>query len=257
MNLLRNRVAFITGASAGIGEATAALFAEEGANLILAARRGDRVQKLAERLRKEYQINVHFFQLDVRNQREVETKLTGLPEEWKTIDILVNNAGLSRGLEKLHDGKLSDWEEMIDTNIRGLLYVSRVVIPGMVQRGKGDIVNIGSIAGHELYPGGNVYCATKFAVDALTKGMQIDLVDTPLRVSTVDPGMVETEFSMVRFHGDTERAKKVYQGIQPLSGRDVAEAILFCVTRPLHVNIHQVRIMPTNQAGAMVAYRTG
>ncbi len=257
MNLLRNRVAFITGASAGIGEATAALFAEEGANLILAARRGDRIQKLAERLRKEYQINVHFFQLDVRNQREVETKLTGLPEEWKTIDILVNNAGLSRGLEKLHEGKLSDWEEMIDTNIKGLLYVSRVVIPWMVQRGKGDIVNIGSIAGHELYPGGNVYCATKFAVDALTKGMQIDLVDTPLRVSTVDPGMVETEFSMVRFHGDTERAKKVYQGIQPLSGRDVAEAILFCVTRPPHINIHQVRIMPTNQAGAMVTYRTG
>lgn len=257
MNLLRNRVAFITGASAGIGEATAALFAEEGANLILAARRGDRVQKLAERLRKEYQINVHFFQLDVRNQREVETKLTGLPDEWKAIDILVNNAGLSRGLEKLHEGKLSDWEEMIDTNIKGLLYVSRVIIPGMVQRGKGDIVNIGSIAGHELYPGGNVYCATKFAVDALTKGMQIDLVDTPLRVSTVDPGMVETEFSMVRFHGDTERAKKVYQGIQPLRGRDVAEAILFCVTRPPHVNIHQVRIMPTNQAGAMVTYRTG
>lgn len=255
MNLLRNRVAFITGASAGIGEATAGLFAEEGANLILAARRGDRVQKLAERLRKEYQINVHFFQLDVRNQREIETKLTGLPEEWKAIDILVNNAGLSRGLEKLHEGKLSDWEEMIDTNIKGLLYVSRVIIPGMVQRGKGDIVNIGSIAGHELYPGGNVYCATKFAVDALTKGMQIDLVDTPLRVSTVDPGMVETEFSVVRFHGDTERAKKVYQGIQPLRGRDVAEAILFCVTRPPHVNIHQVRIMPTNQAGAMVAYR--
>lgn len=255
MNLLRNRVAFITGASAGIGEATAGLFAEEGANLILTARRGDRVQKLAERLRKEYQINVHFFQLDVRNQREVETKLTRLPEEWKAIDILVNNAGLSRGLEKLHEGKLSDWEEMIDTNIKGLLYVSRVIIPGMVQRGKGDIVNIGSIAGHELYPGGNVYCATKFAVDALTKGMQIDLVDTPLRVSTVDPGMVETEFSVVRFHGDTERAKKVYQGIQPLRGRDIAEAILFCVTRPPHVNIHQVRIMPTSQAGAMVAYR--
>ena len=158
-------------------------------------------------------------------------------------------------MEKLHERKLSDWEEMIDTNIKGLLYVSRVIIPGMVQRGKGDIVNIGSIAGHELYPGGNVYCATKFAVDALTKGMQIDLVDTPLRVSTVDPGMVETEFSVVRFHGDTERAKKVYQGIQPLRGRDIAEAILFCVTRPPHVNIHQVRIMPTSQAGAMVAYR--
>ncbi|SYZ74602.1 NADP-dependent L-serine/L-allo-threonine dehydrogenase YdfG [Candidatus Zixiibacteriota bacterium] len=257
MKLLANRIAFITGASAGIGEATAHCFAQNGADLILAARRLDRVEKLAAELKDKYQIDIHTFQLDVRHQPEVEKKIGGLPEKWQKIDILVNNAGLSRGLEKLHEGKLSDWEEMIDTNVKGLLYVSRAVIPGMVARGKGDIVNIGSIAGHEVYPGGNVYCASKFAVDALTKGMQIDLVDTPLRVSTVDPGMVETEFSMVRFHGDKERATKVYQNLAPLTGADIAEAILFCVTRPPHVNIHQVRIMPTCQAAAMVVSRKG
>jgi NADP-dependent 3-hydroxy acid dehydrogenase YdfG len=217
----------------------------------------DRLEKLAKNLKKKYEIETFCLQMDVQNQREVEGRLEALPIGWKKVDILVNNAGLSRGLDKLHEGKLTDWEEMIDTNIKGLLYVSRVVIPWMVKRGKGDIVNIGSIAGHEVYPGGNVYCATKFAVDALTKGMQIDLVDTPLRVSAVDPGMVETEFSMVRFHGDNERAGKVYQGVAPLTGEDVAEAILFCVTRPPHVNIHQVRIMPTCQAGAMVLHRKG
>ncbi len=255
MKLLENRIALITGASAGIGEATARCFAENGAKLILAARRLEKIEKLAQEIKKAYKTEIITFQLDVRHQKEVEQKLSALPEKWQKIDILINNAGLSRGLDKLHEGKLSDWEEMIDTNIKGLLYVSRVVIPRMVARGKGDIVNIGSIAGHELYPGGNVYCATKFAVDALTKGMQIDLVDTPLRVSTVDPGMVETEFSLVRFHGDQSRAEKVYQNLQPLKGADVAEAILFCVTRPPHVSIHQVRIMPTCQAAAMVVSR--
>ncbi|MCX6829908.1 MAG: SDR family oxidoreductase [candidate division Zixibacteria bacterium] len=254
---LKNKLALVTGASSGIGEATAHLFAQQGVRLLLVARRMDRLEKLAKNLKKKYEIETFCLQMDVQNQREVEGRLEALPIGWKKVDILVNNAGLSRGLDKLHEGKLSDWEEMIDTNIKGLLYVSRVVIPWMVKRGKGDIVNIGSIAGHELYPGGNVYCATKFAVDALTKGMQIDLVDTPLRVSAVDPGMVETEFSMVRFHGDNERAGKVYQGVAPLTGEDVAEAILFCVTRPPHVNIHQVRIMPTCQAGAMVLHRKG
>jgi len=254
---VKNKLALVTGASSGIGEATAHLFAQQGVRLLLAARRMDRLEKLAKSLKKKYEIETFCLQMDVQNQREVEGKLEALPIGWKKVDILVNNAGLSRGLDKLHEGKLSDWEEMIDTNIKGLLYVSRVVIPWMVKRGKGDIVNIGSIAGHELYPGGNVYCATKFAVDALTKGMQIDLVDTPLRVSAVDPGMVETEFSMVRFHGDDERAGKVYEGVAPLTGEDVAEAILFCVTRPPHVNIHQVRIMPTCQAGAMVLHRKG
>jgi 3-hydroxy acid dehydrogenase/malonic semialdehyde reductase len=255
MALIKDKLAFVTGATSGIGKACAEVFAREGARLLLCARRAERLAALTVDLRKKYGTDCHCFSLDVRHQPEVEKTLNALPDKWKAIDILVNNAGLSRGLEKLHEGKLTDWEEMIDTNIKGLLYVSRVVIPWMVARGNGDVINIGSIAGHELYPGGNVYCATKFAVDAITKGMQIDLVDTPIRVSTVDPGMVETEFSMVRFHGDSARAGKVYQGITPLSGADVAEAILFCVTRPPHVNIHQVRIMPTNQAGAMVVHR--
>jgi 3-hydroxy acid dehydrogenase/malonic semialdehyde reductase len=252
---VKNKIVLITGASAGIGEATARLFAENGSKLILAARRLDRLQTLAEELTKKFGVEIHSFQLDVRNQKEVESKLGALPEKWKAIDILVNNAGLSRGLDKLHEGKLLDWEEMIDTNVKGLLYVSRVVIPGMVARGKGDIVNIGSIAGYEVYPGGNVYCATKSAVNAITKGMQIDLVATPLRVCSVDPGMAETEFSMVRYRGDNERAAKTYQGVTPLTGADVAEAILFCVTRPPHVNIHQIRVMPTCQAAVMVTHR--
>jgi len=255
MQKIENKIAFITGASSGIGEATAILFAQNKARLILAARRTDKLEKLVSRLRAEYKADIYFFTLDVRNQKDVESKITALPSEWQDIDILVNNAGLSRGLDKLHEGKLIDWEEMIDTNVKGLLYVSRAVIPGMVRRNQGTIVNIGSIAGHEVYPGANVYCASKHAVDALTKGMQIDLVDTPLRVCTVDPGMVETEFSIVRFHGDLERAEKVYKGIEPLHPGDVAEAILFCVTRPAHVNISQLRIMPTAQATATIAFR--
>ncbi|MDM7913720.1 MAG: SDR family NAD(P)-dependent oxidoreductase, partial [Candidatus Eisenbacteria bacterium] len=178
-----------------------------------------------------------------------------LPEPWKSIDVLVNNAGLSRGLSRLHEGLLSDWEEMIDTNVKGLLYVSRAVIPGMIERGRGQVINIGSIAGHESYPGGNVYCATKAAVRALTAGMRMDYVDTPIRISTVDPGMVETEFSLVRFHGDRERADKVYQGITPLSADDVAEVVLFCATRPAHVEVAEVLLLPTAQASATLAHR--
>jgi len=178
-----------------------------------------------------------------------------LPASWQDIEILVNNAGLSRGLDKLHEGKLQDWEEMIDTNVKGLLYVSRAVIPGMVARGRGTIINIGSIAGHEVYPGGNVYCATKFAVDALTRGLRYDLVDTPLRVCTVDPGLVETEFSLVRFRGNDQRAQTVYQNLVPLRGEDVAEAVLFCATRPPHVQIAELIILPTNQAATTLVHR--
>jgi 3-hydroxy acid dehydrogenase/malonic semialdehyde reductase len=252
---VKEKIVFITGATSGIGQACALAFAREGAHLLLCARRSDRLATLAAELRETYRVRCHAFPLDVRDQKKVESAVPSLPAEWQAIDILVNNAGLSRGLNKLHEGKLADWEEMIDTNVKGLLYVSRAVIPGMVARGRGHIVNIGSIAGHEVYPGGNVYCATKFAVDAITKGMQIDLVDTPLRVSSVDPGMVETEFSLVRFHGDDVRAKKVYTGVTPLTGDDVAEAVLFCVTRPPHVNIHQLRIMPTVQASANIMHR--
>jgi len=255
MTSLKDKIVFVTGASSGIGRACVHAFAREGAKILMCARRKDRLHQLADELRDRHHIDCHYFQLDVRNQKDVETSLNTLPEKWKTIDILVNNAGLSRGLSKLHQGLLSDWEEMIDTNVKGLLYVSRVVIPWMAARGSGHIINIGSIAGHEVYPGGNVYCATKHAVDAITKGMQVDLVDTPIRVSSVDPGMVETEFSLVRFHGDDDRAKNVYKGLTPLTGEDVAEAIVFCCTRPAHVNIHQLRIMPTAQASATIAHR--
>jgi len=252
---LKDKIALVTGASAGIGEACAHAFAREGARVLICARRMEKLATLADMLRDRYKADVHFFALDVRNQNDVETSLKTLPEKWKAVDILVNNAGLSRGLSKLHEADLIDWEEMIDTNIKGLLYVSRAVIPGMVERKSGHIVNIGSIAGHEVYPGGSVYCATKHAVDAITKGMQIDLVDMPIRVSSVDPGMVETEFSIVRFHGDRERAEGVYKGLKPLSGEDIAEAVVFCCTRPPHVNIHQLRIMPTAQASSTIAHR--
>ncbi len=252
---MKEKIVLITGASAGIGLDTAGVFAREGAKLILTARREQVLKKLAEKLEKQYNTDSVCFPLDVRSQQEVEQKLNALPAVWKKIDVLVNNAGLSRGMNKLHEGELIDWEEMIDTNVKGLLYVSRAVIPWMVKRKKGHVINISSIAGHEVYPGGNVYCATKHAVDALTKGMQMDLIDSPVRVSSVDPGMVETEFSIVRFRGDKDRAKTVYQGLKPLTGEDVAEAILFCATRPPHVNISQLRIVPKDQASALVANR--
>jgi 3-hydroxy acid dehydrogenase/malonic semialdehyde reductase len=255
MTSLRDKVIFITGASSGIGLACARIFAADGARILVAARRLDRLKKLADELRAAYNVPVHAFALDVRDQPAVERAIAGLPPEWAAIDVLVNNAGLSRGLDKIHEAKISDWEEMIDTNIKGLLYVSRAVIPGMVKRGAGHVINIGSIAGHELYPGGNVYCGTKFAVKAISQGMRIDLVATPIRVSSVDPGMVETEFSLVRFHGDAERAGKVYQGLSPLLPDDVADTVVWCATRPLHVNVSEVVVMPTAQASTTLVHR--
>ncbi|MCX6566128.1 MAG: SDR family oxidoreductase [Candidatus Aminicenantes bacterium] len=255
MTSLKKMIVFVTGASSGIGRSCARAFAREGASILMAARRADRLNDLAKSLAAEYGVPVYFFALDVRNQVEVAQSLTALPDEWKPIDVLVNNAGLSRGLDKLPDGLISDWEEMIDTNVKGLLFVSRAVLPGMVARGRGHVINIGSIAGHELYPAGNVYCATKFAVKALSRGLRLDLSGTNIRVSTVDPGMVETEFSEVRFHGDAGRAAKVYQGLTPLSPEDVAEAVLFCATRPPHVNISEVIVMPTDQASTTMIHR--
>jgi 3-hydroxy acid dehydrogenase/malonic semialdehyde reductase len=252
---LSQKTVFITGASSGIGLACAYAFARHDARLIISARRKERIEALAQELNRVHDTEVFTIQLDVRNQPAVEKAVHDLPANWKDIDVLVNNAGLSRGLDKLHEGKLEDWEEMIDTNIKGLLYVSRAVIPGMVARGKGTIINIGSIAGHEVYPGGNVYCATKFAVDALTRGLRHDLVDTPIRVCTVDPGLVETEFSSVRFRGNEQRAKTVYQNFSPLTGADVADAVLYCASRPPHVQIAEMIILPTNQASTTLVHR--
>jgi len=255
MGLFDNKIVLVTGATAGIGRSTARAFAREGANVIVTGRRAARLVELADELRRDFRASAHHFPLDVQDAKAVHKAVANLPREWEAIDILVNNAGLSRGLDKIHEGTLGDWEEMIDTNIKGLLYVSRAVIPGMVRRGSGHIVNIGSIAGLEVYPGGNVYCATKAAVGILSKAMRIDLMGTSLRVTNIDPGMVETEFSVVRFHGDQERAAKVYQGLKPLSPDDVAEAIIFCASRPPHVNVSEVIIMATAQATAMLAHR--
>jgi 3-hydroxy acid dehydrogenase / malonic semialdehyde reductase len=251
---LQNKIILITGASSGIGAACAKVFADAGARLILASRRIEKLQQLATTLQLTSQTG-YLVQLDVCLRIAVESAISTLPSQWSDIDILINNAGLSRGLDKLHEGDYSDWEEMIDTNIKGLLYLTRYVVPGMVQRGNGHIVNIGSIAGHQTYPGGNVYCATKAAVKAISEGLKQDLLGTPIRVTSVDPGMVETEFSQVRFHGDTQRAEKVYQGITPLTADDIADTIFFCATRPKHVNINEVILMPVDQSSATLVNR--
>lgn len=243
-----SKIALITGASAGIGEACAKILAQHNYDLILAARRMDKIQTLASDLTSRYGIKTQCIKLDVRKAEEVELQLNALPEPWKAIDVLINNAGLSQGLDPIHEGKLADWDTMIDTNIKGLLYVSRIVSPWMVERKCGHIVNIGSIAGKETYANGNVYCATKHAVDALNKAMRIDLLPYGIRVTGIHPGAVETEFSEVRFKGDTERAKKVYEGFEPLIATDIAEAIWFAVSRPAHVNINDLIIMPSAQA---------
>jgi 3-hydroxy acid dehydrogenase/malonic semialdehyde reductase len=251
---LHGATALITGASSGIGEACAHALGDAGARLLLCARRVVRLERLAADLRARG-IETHLFQLDVRDRAGVDEAIGTLPEAWRAIDILVNNAGLSRGLDAIQEGSLDDWEEMIDTNVKGLLYVTRAVVPGMIERGRGHVVNIGSIAGHEVYPKGNVYCGTKHAVRALTRGMQIDLNGTGVRVTTVDPGMVESEFSVVRFHGDQERAASVYKGVTPLAPSDVADAVVYCVTRPAHVNIHEMLLMPTDQATSTIVNR--
>ncbi|GAB6282625.1 MAG: SDR family NAD(P)-dependent oxidoreductase [Ignavibacterium sp.] len=255
MNLLKNKIAFITGASSGIGKATAEIFAEEGANLILNARREDRILKFVKELKEKYNVETLPLIFDVRNYNSVKTKINSLPNNWKNIDILVNNAGLARGLDKIYEGSINDWEEMIDTNIKGLLYITREILPLMVKNSKGHIMNIGSTAGHDVYPNGNVYCATKFAEKALSQAIRIDSLDKKIKVTSIDPGMVETEFSTVRFHNDTERAKKVYENVSPLKPEDIAEIILFAVSRPYHVNINQVIVTPINQANSNFTFR--
>lgn len=255
MKSLQHKTVLITGASAGIGEATAIAFAEQGVRLILTARRKDKLDMLAKLLKEKFNTESLCMSLDVTRQKDVQKTIDGLPAAWSKIDILINNAGLGRGVDKIHEARIEDWEEMIDTNIKGLLYVSRAVIPGMVKRNSGHVINLGSAAGHEVYPGGNVYCATKHAVDALTKAMRMDLIETPVRVSTVDPGLVETDFGIVRFKGDTEKAKKPYENIQPLVGADIADIIVFIASRPAHVNINEVIVMPKAQASTTMVYR--
>jgi 3-hydroxy acid dehydrogenase / malonic semialdehyde reductase len=255
MNFLQDQIVLITGASSGIGAACAKLFAQGGAKLVLAARRQDRLEALAAELSQTYSSQIYLLQVDVSDRLQLEAALKSLPAPWVNIDVLVNNAGLSRGLDKLYQGSIQDWEEMIDTNVKGLLYVTRLLVPGMVDRGRGHVINIGSIAGHQTYPNGNVYCATKAAVRVLSEGLKLDLLGTPVRVSSVDPGLVETEFSNVRFRGDSDRAKTVYQGLTPLTPEDVADAVFFCATRPPHVNINEVILMPTDQSSATMVNR--
>lgn len=247
------KTALITGATSGIGEACADLFAAQGYHLILVARRENLLKEVAKRLEDKYAIETKTLVADVRNHDDLSYALETLPARWKQVDVLINNAGLSQGLDPIDKGSISDWDTMIDTNVKGLLYVTRIVSNWMISQKSGHIINIGSIAGQEVYPNGNVYCATKHAVDALNKGMRIDLLPHGIKVTAINPGMVETEFSKVRFKGDEGRAKKVYDGLEPLVANDIAEAIWFAVSRPAHVNINDMLIMPTAQAtGAII-----
>jgi 3-hydroxy acid dehydrogenase / malonic semialdehyde reductase len=252
---LTGKTVLITGASSGIGAACAEAFAASHCRLLLVARRMPRLTEVAAALRSRYPADVIVGTIDVRDRQAVEGWLAGLPETWRAIDILVNNAGLARGLAPLHEGEVADWEEMIDTNVKGLLYVTRAVLPGMVARRAGHVITIGSIAGHESYRAGNVYCATKHAVAGLIRGLAIDTLGTGVRVSSVDPGMVKTEFAKVRFHGDDQRAAGVYDGLEPLTAADVAEAVLFCATRPPHANVRELVLLPSAQAGSVHVHR--
>ena len=254
---LTDRTVLITGASAGIGAATARLFAGAGARLLLAARRVDRLRELAAELRAAHGTDTHLLELDVRDAGVVSRVLEDLPPEWGAIDVLVNNAGLSRGLDKVHEAELRDWEEMIDTNVKGVLYVTRAVLPGMVQRGRGHVINLGSISAYEVYAGGSVYCATKSALATITTGLRLDLFGTPIRVSLISPGAAETEFSAVRFRGDEERAATVYAGYQPLTAEDIADNIFYVATRPPHVNVDEIIVKCVAQARSTMVHKGG
>lgn len=244
------KIALITGATAGIGEATAYKLAKIQYNLILTGRRKDRLESIQKNIIEKFHVEVHLLNFDIRQLNAVKHQIDALPEAWKNIDILVNNAGLAAGLSDIQDGSIDDWETMIDTNVKGILYITRQVAPLMIKRKKGHIFNISSIAGKEVYPKGNVYCATKHAVDALTKGMRIDMLEHGIKVTAIAPGMVDTEFSTVRFKGDKTKADTVYDGLTPLYAEDIADAIVFAATRPAHVNINDMLIMPTAQASA-------
>ena len=249
-----NKTVLITGATSGIGLACARKFAENGDRLILTGRNESRLAEIRKEL-TDKGIDVLTLTFDVRNREQAEKCLCGLPVEWQQIDVLVNNAGLALGLEPEYEGSFDDWETMIDTNIKGLLTMTRLVVPGMVKRGQGHVINIGSVAGDAAYAGGNVYCATKAAVKALSDGLRIDVADTAVRVTNLKPGLVETNFSNVRFHGDTDRAAGVYKGIQPLTGDDIADVAVFAANAPAHVQIAEVLILATHQASGSVIVR--
>lgn len=250
-----DKIVLITGASSGIGAGCARKFASEGARLILNARNIERLEALAEEIKNEYGAACYILPFDVCDRQAAAAALASLPDEWKSIDILINNAGLAIGVDKEHEGCLEEWDVMIDTNIKALLSMTRMVVPGMIERGRGHIINIGSIAGDAAYPGGSVYCATKAAVKALSDGLRIDLVDTPLRVTNVKPGLVETNFSVVRFRGDKDRADNIYKGIHALTGDDIAEVAYFAASAPEHMQIAEVLVMPTNQATGTIVSR--
>jgi NADP-dependent 3-hydroxy acid dehydrogenase YdfG len=251
-----NKIAMVTGATSGIGKATAIKLAQIGFNLIITGRREEKLLSLKSELEKE-NIQILPLSFDIRSTDEIDSAIESIPEDWKTVDVLINNAGLAAGADPIFDGLWSDWEQMIDTNIKGLLYLSKQIIPGMMELQKGHIVNVSSIAGKETYANGNVYCATKHAVEAITKGMRIDLLPYNIKVSSVSPGMVETEFSIVRYHGDKGKADNVYKGLTPLYAEDIADAIEYMVTRPAHVNVNDMLIMPTAQASAVYNHREG
>jgi 3-hydroxy acid dehydrogenase / malonic semialdehyde reductase len=248
-------VVFISGASSGIGKYTAEIFARNGYDLIVTGRRKERLNELSDSIKKNYKVDVLPLCFDIREIKQVEKAVSGLQDKWSSVDILVNNAGLAAGLNPIQEGNIDDWEQMINTNIKGLLFLTRNISPIMVKQGHGHIINIGSIAGKEAYANGNVYCATKHAVDALNKSMRIDLLPYGIKVSAVNPGMVETEFSLVRHKGDAEKAKKTYSGLVPLTPEDIAETIYWIASRPAHVNINDILIMPTAQANATTAIR--
>ncbi len=243
-----DKIVMITGATSGIGEATAELLAQHGYRLILTGRREERLIALRNRLQSSFQSDIELLHFDVRDREAVNNAIDRLPEAFRTVDILINNAGLAAGMNAIHEGDTDDWEQMIDTNIKGLLYVTRKIAPGMAERKSGHIINIASIAGKETYPMGNVYCATKHAVQSLTKAMRLDLLKQGIKVTSVSPGAVQTEFSLVRFKGNQEKASKVYEGFTPLFAHDIAETILFVITRPPHVNIDDILVMPAAQA---------
>lgn len=251
--LMNRKTAFITGATSGIGKATAELFAKNNIRLILCGRRSERLSELKEELGQLTEVTT--LQFDVSNKSEVFNAIESLPKEFKKIDILINNAGNAHGISAIQDGNMDDWDAMIDINVKGLLYVSRAILPQMAERNDGFVVNIGSIAGKEVYPNGNVYCASKYAVNALNKAMRIDLNKHNIRVSAIHPGAVETEFSEVRFKGDKEKAKNVYKGFKALQPEDIADIIYFVVTRPYHVNIEDLMVYPTAQASATILNR--